>query len=126
MRKKILLSFGLLVLAYFALTWFFFGSPHPCGILETRKKPTVIKAGRDAWRAGLATLRAAAKRTNFDAEIVQELTRHVSDRPKEEQRLLSELHRQVWQMSPAACARGALTWQAPQNYKTTPESEPDL
>src|SRR3989338_4783708 len=28
---------------YFGLTWFFFGSSHPCGILEARQRPYVVK-----------------------------------------------------------------------------------
>jgi len=35
-----------ITIGYFALTWFFFGSPHPCGILEARQKPDVIRTAQ--------------------------------------------------------------------------------
>lgn len=42
-RKKLLVVLGtLLVTSYFGATWFFFGSAHPCGILEARWRPYAV------------------------------------------------------------------------------------
>jgi hypothetical protein len=41
-HKTILISAGILIVSYLSLTWFFFGSPHPCGILEARLKPYAV------------------------------------------------------------------------------------
>jgi hypothetical protein len=42
-RKTIVVSGVILVTSYIGLTWFFFGSSHPCGILEARWKPYAVR-----------------------------------------------------------------------------------
>jgi hypothetical protein len=42
-HKAILISAGIVIVSYFSLTWFFFGSTHPCGILEARLKPAAVE-----------------------------------------------------------------------------------
>ncbi|MBI4524698.1 MAG: hypothetical protein HY695_12910 [Deltaproteobacteria bacterium] len=48
---------GLFVVGvYFSITWFFFGSSHPCGILEARQKPYAVQRYIEdavAWRSSL-------------------------------------------------------------------------
>jgi hypothetical protein len=90
---------------YFSVTWFFFGSHHPCGILETRQKPYVLEAAHTISsmrrKVALALLRA---RKN-EAETM--LLEGANAIPKE---YLDNLHKAIWGMTPAQCAVRAIGW----------------
>jgi hypothetical protein len=49
-RRYLLFGMSVMVVLYFGLTWFFFGSTHPCGILEARWKPYRIEVAEQNQR----------------------------------------------------------------------------
>jgi hypothetical protein len=101
-----------IIAAYFAVTWFFFGSPHPCGILEARQRPYLIKKAsadsREDWRLALDLIKSMQPEA-MDAgismlETLNDLQRSVPN----------DLQRKIALMTPAECAWQAITWSPPE------------
>jgi hypothetical protein len=55
-RKIIAISGLIAVASYFSLTWFFFGSAHPCGIFEARWRPYAVRVAYKSQSAQLSDL----------------------------------------------------------------------
>ena len=104
---------------YFGLTWFFFGSSHPCGILEARQRPYVVKSYTNS---ALEILRAALEATKGADSVVssaafEQITKSVIEAPK---RAIGDLHERIWNhYTPAGCLWEALAWN-PDPYKGSP------
>lgn len=96
---------------YFGLTWFFFGSPHPCGILEARRKPEVRKTVEWTRKETWETYKML---TGWDKETVEARTELLKGLEGDLERALKALHLRVWQHTPAECAWQAITWKPPQ------------
>jgi hypothetical protein len=101
MRTALLVFCGF-CLSYFALTWFFFGSPHPCGILEARQRPHLIEKARADSREDrrlayrlMQTLEPDAMNAGMSMlETLNDLQRSVP----------IDLQRKIALMTPAECA----------------------
>ena len=116
---------------YFSLTWFFFGSSHPCGILEARQRPYVVnrysegalrsmKIASDNYmrvtehgtnsfnnpNTSIAMLRESEKIEDVAFKRFNEAIQKLSDAPKNATR---DLHEEIWNhYSPAKCLWEAL------------------
>jgi hypothetical protein len=108
-----------IIAAYFALTWFLFGSPHPCGILEARQRPHLIDKARadsrEDRRLALDLIKSMQPEA-IDAgismfETLNDLQRSVP----------IDLQRKIALMTPAECAWQAITWSPP---KVAVEEQP--
>lgn len=97
---------------YFGLTWFFFGSNHPCGILEARQRPYVVKRyADDSIELLLRMGKAAPSSLPIMKDVLDALT------PK---KAVHDLHERIWnQYTPAGCLWEALVWN-PDPYKGSP------
>lgn len=124
--------------SYFGATWFFFGSSHPCGILETRQRPYfVVRYSENAFRTYLmlsknderiqALYSEMIRRGNVGKEAaaiaadsskrVDRALQDVSDAPKN---AVHDLHEKIWNhYTPAGCFWEALAWN-PNPYKGSP------
>ncbi len=94
---------------YLGLTWFFFGSPHPCGILEARQRPYAIARGRRSQLEDYELLRefgGGMQRKEFD-----EFAKRIIGA---DEGALKVLNQRVWRQTPAQCFWQAITWKAPQ------------
>ena len=100
-----------IIAAYFALTWFFFGSPHPCGILEARQRPHLIEKARadsrEDMRLALDLIKSMQPEA-MDAGISMLETLNDSQRS-----VSIDLQRKIALMTPAECAWQAITWSSP-------------
>jgi septal ring factor EnvC (AmiA/AmiB activator) len=138
---KFTVIFVLLVVCfYLSLTWFFFGSPHPCGILEARQRPwftrrllnihsRVAELRRQiaaASRPSDQLLEKLKRRTISQEErnsLEQQLDKFDSDleaynkAKKDYEDTLSKVaelvHQSVWRLTPAQCLWEAITWREP-------------
>jgi hypothetical protein len=72
------------IIGYFGLTWFFFGSSHPCGILEARQKPYVIRTAEKSWFGELKNWSNLMKETNFESSVVDAATKHITTRSQQQ------------------------------------------
>ena len=107
-KSKIVITAAGLVVAYFAFTWFFFGSPHPCGILEARQEPHLIQKARADSREDRQLAYKLIGTMQPDAmEAGKSILENLHDQP---QRVTSALQRRIALMTPAECAWQALTW----------------
>ena len=109
MRTALLILCGL-CLSYFALTWFFFGSPHPCGILEARQRPHLSEKARADSRED--------RRLAYDLIKTMDpnwwLRAGASETLNDLQRSVPiDLQRKIALMTPAECAWQAITWSPP-------------
>ena len=93
---------------YLGLTWFFFGSPHPCGISEARQRPYAIAQER---RHQLETYKLIEKNVLTDPRMIEEFTKSIDGVDVRAQKLLKQ---RVWLQTPAQCFWQAITWKAPQ------------
>ena len=128
----------LVVGAYFGLTWFFFGSSHPCGILEARQRPYFVgHYSENALRTYLMSSKGderiqalytemirrgnvgkeAAAIAEDSSKRVDRALQDVSDAPKN---AVHDLHEKIWNhYTPAGCFWDALAWN-PDPYKGSP------
>jgi hypothetical protein len=84
-------AFMLLALVlWFPLTWFFFGSVHPCGILEWR-----MREGSRAYARLYARMETADKPENRERAFASNLNR---------------LKREVYELTPASCLWHNIVW----------------
>ena len=109
--------------AYFALTWFFFGSPHPCGILETRQRPYVIQRARDDTSEDRRLALELIKTMKPDAldagtSLLQTAHEVIGQAP-------NNLKKRIALLTPAECAWQAITWTPPkvERYRPLREGE---
>ena len=89
-RKIIMVSGVTVVGLYFPLTWFFFGSSHPCGIYEARWKPYAIEIATKLQWDTIRQWNSLGRSQSI--EIPEELfSKFVQGRatPEERERLLS-------------------------------------
>jgi hypothetical protein len=111
-RRVIIAVFVVTIGLYFGVTWFFFGSPHPCGILEARQKPHAIRAAHESWFAVLKNWSGVMKETGYDSSVVVDAaTKHITTRSQQQKEDIEEMHWRIWQKTPAQCLWEALTWQ---------------
>lgn len=97
--------------AYVALTWFFFGSPHPCGILEARQRPHLIAKARAESREDRRLALDLIKSMNADAmDAGKSILENLDD---QRNRVTTALQRKIALMTPAECAWQAITWSPP-------------
>ena len=119
MTVKTLAIIFSIALAYFGATWFFYGSAHPCEILVVRQKDHHIKLAEKDHREDLESWKKLARKAlpakDYDRFVrnVEEYS-NVSVREENLQRsVLVELRQKVKEMTPAQCARLAITWKSP-------------
>lgn len=108
-----ILFFVFTVGLYLGLTWFFFGSPHPCGILEARQKPYALAAARKTWLEIFKTF-GEIRLYLEDREVMNQYIEHLDTRDKQLDTALVDLKRRIWRLTPAECTWQAITWKAPQ------------
>ena len=108
LRRKVIVAAVLVAVSYFALTWFFFGSPHPCGILEARQRPYAIERER---RHRLETYKLIKEQVLTDPRMIEEFTKSIEGADVRAVKLLKQ---RVWLKTPAQCFWQAITWKAPQ------------
>lgn len=144
--KKWSIAAVFVVGAYFGLTWFFFGSTHPCGILEVRQRPYVIKRyiatalsatkadreemvedwqrAQDAKTSGnLREMEAANESLQLSAKSFEKSSRDFLDARK---RAVYYLHERISNdYTPAKCLWEVLVWNA-DPYRDSPLLEDDL
>lgn len=125
---------------YFGATWFFFGSSHPCGILETRQRPYFVERytqnafarfsmwskkymrysalAEEAYRSGnLGKAEVGYAIAADSSKLVDRALQDVSDAPKN---AVHDLHEKIWNhYTPAGCFWEALAWN-PNPYKGSP------
>ena len=103
-RLRYIFALGCAVIAlYLGATWFFFGSPHPCGILEAIQKPYAIDAAQKSWLEGLKTWTETMKETRFDSSAVDAFTKHFESRSQQERAAVEMLHWRISHKTPAQC-----------------------
>jgi hypothetical protein len=120
--QRISMSLGSLALVfgcYFSVTWFFFGSAHPCGILETRQKPYVLEAANRVSSKRKQTAFVLLRAGQIEAGIT--MLEGANAIPKE---YLDGLHNSIWDMTPAQCAIRAIAWDV-YPYKSSLLSDED-
>ena len=100
---------------YFGLTWFFFGSVHPCGILEARQKPYVDNRFSQSWVDTFKLLTKYLK----DREQTQAVREHVETRDKQLDDILARHNIRIRRLTPAQCLWRAIAWD-PDPYKVRP------
>jgi len=116
MILRIALGLTVCVIAWVGVTLFFFGSAHPCGILENRQRRYVetreltaatekllfiTRAGLDGRMEVYNALREA-----YDASGELDSNLQI-------EKALAKNHKNIWRMSPYECLRGAITWKRP-------------
>lgn len=118
--QKLIGALALALGGYIGLAWFFFGSPHPCGILEARQKPYVLEASHE--------LSSKQRRTAFallGAGKVQEGTMILEGTNAIPGKHLDNLRKWVWGMTPAQCAWRAIAWDV-NPYKKPPLTDEEF
>jgi len=101
--------FAIAVGLYFSLTWFFFGSVHPCGILEVRQRPYVInmhfelqKSEQDDLDLKWSGPRNEKYYTQMEEIVVYNAT--------SKNTTLRTIHERAWSRTPAQCLKRAIMW----------------
>jgi hypothetical protein len=93
---------------YFGLTWFFFGSAHPCGILEARQRPYVVNRYTDD---------SVELVLRFGTAALLSIVENAGHAPK---RAVRDLHERIQNhYTPARCVWEAMAWN-PDPYKESP------
>lgn len=105
--------FALAAGLYFSLTWFFFGSSHPCGILEARQRSYLLTA-YEAQERAMEKLLEMEPRSSFKEHLVEQFNAMLS--PEGRELDLSRLRKRIWNLTPAQCAWRAIAWN-PDPYK---------
>jgi len=116
--QRLIIPLALVLASYFGLTWFFFKSSHPCGILEARRKPYVVAK---TYSSLFGIDRDMVLELMKDRDVVSEVIRHLGstasiDKSEKMMEELSGLHYQIWGMTPAQCTWRAIAWD-PDPYK---------
>ena len=112
MKKKIIVAVGLLIASYLGLTWFFFGSPHPCGILEARQRPYHIERLRESYREEAKCWQQLAEKavhSKFWDKIDKEHSEAVEKYINAPDEAAARLHKRVWGQTPVQCLWQAIT-----------------
>lgn len=102
---------------YLGLTWFFFGSPHPCGILEARQRPYYVERLGESYREEAKRWQQLAEKalhSKFWDKIDKERSEAVEKYINAPDEAAAQLHKRVWRQTPAQCFWQAITWKAPQ------------
>jgi len=100
-----------IIATYSALTWFFFGSPHPYGILEARQIPHAIQKARADSREDRRLAYRMMQTLEPDAMSPgMSMLENLNDQPR---RVTTALQRKTALMTPAECAWQAITWTPP-------------
>jgi hypothetical protein len=118
-RYKIVIAALGLVILYFASTWFFFGSPHPCEILLARQRGYYIKRAEqnssedlDFWRKLIKT--ALDNKAYDKIDEINKGYQEALDRMENVQvDVVQSLRRKIGVLTPSQCAWQAITWRAP-------------
>ena len=106
--QKLLIALALALGLYFSLTWFFFGSSHPCGILEARQNPYVLERVK-RYRSEDLKLALELAQSPL-GEAVEAGTQMLEDIRRGPREALSNLHEKVWGLTPAQCLWRAISW----------------
>ncbi len=115
-----ILFFVFTVGLYLGLTWFFFGSPHPCGISEARQRQYYIARSKKLGWEAVESWRQLVKEAieAGDSELRNEFAKARSEALKDlinaPDEAAARLHKRVWFQTPAQCFWQAITWKAPQ------------
>jgi hypothetical protein len=108
------------VAVYFGLTWFFFGSSHPCGILEARQKPYVVSRYTEDAGTLLSMQTENYMRSPgllYSKEIQKQYNMAVQNLANAPKTAARDLHERIWNhFTPAKCVRESLAWN-PDPYK---------
>ncbi len=119
------LATGGVIASYLSLTWFFFGSPHPCGILEARQRPYIearLRDLRDEDEHLNEEYREVINLTGNDSEALEGWRKWGADirrRRGLENKNLADLHADIWRLTPAQCFWKADAWDV-DPYKRKP------
>ncbi len=92
-----------LLLLWFPITWFVFGSVHPCGILTQRM------ARREAAYASQEASIENGRRLNDFLLTGGEVPHHIDLKDREAEPI-RKLRRDTYLLPPATCLRRAITW----------------
>jgi hypothetical protein len=93
---------------YLGTAWFFFGSTHPCGILEARQRPDVLREQRTSFFKEMKFWVDLSTETQFSSAAVDGLTKHLESAEQWEREALQALHWRTWNKTPAECAWEAI------------------
>jgi hypothetical protein len=103
-----------IIAAYFALTWFFFGSPHPCGILEARVMPSAIKKHHQSALKHALWMGKLWEASGFNNRYLgDEALKAMAAVEAASSEARSEVRRWVSTLTPAECTWQAITWSPP-------------
>ncbi|MGH7774325.1 MAG: hypothetical protein ACREQA_19035 [Candidatus Binatia bacterium] len=117
MRKKLAIGCTLVAVGYFALTWFFFGSPHPCGILEARLRPFYLEQAekrsneRREMQRKLAMSMMQHRTAKEDTPTLKEIDKIADAIEKDPGWALDDLHRFAWETLTPPASRVAPDWE---------------
>lgn len=110
-----------LLTGYFAFTWFFFGSPHPCGIVEARQRSYKIeKARADMRESRLLAYRMIGSMKPEAADAGVRMLDEINDLLRKPP---IDLKRKMALMTPAECTWQAITWSPPKVARYRPLRE---
>lgn len=104
---------------YFASTWFYFGSAHPCEILIARQKDYRIdiaeKHDQEDIQSWKALARSALPATDYERFVsnIQEYANASWHEENVQRSAIRELRQTLKDMTPAQCALQAITWEPP-------------
>ena len=104
--QKLIIPLAFALGAYFGLTWFFFGSSHPCGILEARQRSFILA---EVHKSSLEDRKLALElmKHRNTMETGTKILEDIRVRPKE---AVTYLHEHVWRLTPAQCTWRAISW----------------
>jgi hypothetical protein len=84
---------------YLGGTWFYFGSVHPCGILEARQRPDVLRGQQTSFFKETKFWADLTKETQFSSAAIDGLTKHLESAEQQEREALKALHWRTWAAS---------------------------
>jgi hypothetical protein len=108
-----------LIAAYFASTWFYFGSSHPCEILVARQKDHHIDLAEKHHQEDLESWREMARKAlppkDYERFVrnIQEYSSATGREENLQRSIVKDLRQKLSEMTPAQCAWQAMAWQAP-------------
>ena len=115
MKKKILIGVLSIALIYWGLTWFFYGSSHPCGILEARQKPYILAKVKESSSETQKLALSLMQSGPLTSDVVKAATDMLEQSRKAPSEALATLHERIWRLTPAECGWQAVTWRSKQN-----------
>ena len=116
--KTVLMTLSVSVV-YFASTWFYFGSSHPCEILVARQKDYQIDVAETRHQEDLKSWQEMARQVlptkDYERFVrnIEEYSSALARRENLQRSVVKELRQSVREITPAQCAWRAMTWQAP-------------